>query len=216
MRRLLIAAVVGGLALVASPFARPAEAAGAVPCTGNVVNKTVNADMYVPAGAECDVWDSTVNGSITVHPGGDFAIASATVKGSINGTNPEYFYVKKTTVGGSVNLNGAQMSTYFDCPRIVGNLTVTGVSGNHLMIGECEGGTPPRVLGNVTLSNNPTNVYLRDAIVSGSALISGNTGAKWAVEDNSIANTLNCSGNAGMSWGGNNTAKAKLGQCAGF
>jgi hypothetical protein len=216
MRRLLFAAVLGGLALVADPFANTAAAGGAIACAGNITNTTINSDVYVPMGAECDVWDATINGNVTVHSNGDFDIVDATVKGSVSASNAYDVFMRRTTVGGSVTVNGGttKQAWLFQCPRIAGNLTITGLQDS-VLVKECEGGTPPRVLGNVTLSNNG-KVFFHDAIVSGSVLVSGNNGWGWGMQNNTIGGTLNCYGNADGQWGGNNTAKAKLGQCAGL
>jgi hypothetical protein len=192
LSRLLLTAMVGATVGV---VAGGQAAQAAINCPPDIINKTVQTDVNVPAGTTCTIQNSTVVGSVTVQPGAALNIFGSTIQGSVTATNPGLIQIdalapcttpdpsscaRLTRIVGSVTINGAIAGGNYICngTRIGGDLAILNSGpGSSWEIGSprCTHGANT-ITGSVTVTGNQNSVLFDNNKVGGSGEFTGNTG----------------------------------------
>jgi hypothetical protein len=188
--RIRIGSVFTLLALLTAVLS-PTPALAATECTGDLTGVTIQGNLTVPDGAECELTGSTVTGNVTVGDYAAFDSNGSTIQGKFSGDGVNAVVLGSgTVVKGSVTVSGASITFYAVNSRVNGNLTVT--SGFLSVIDSTIGG-------NLTASGNSSGIGLSFIL------------------DNTVGGNLSCDGMThGVSGSGNVVSGRMTGQCDGF
>ncbi|ADB33460.1 hypothetical protein Kfla_4429 [Kribbella flavida DSM 17836] len=103
MKRSIVAAGAGALALAGSVLAAPVAHAEERVCRGTLGAVTVD-NVRVPVGASCTLNRTTVKGTVKVESNARLSTSSARVNGNVQAEGHAHVYLYASTVGGSVQL----------------------------------------------------------------------------------------------------------------
>jgi DUF4097 and DUF4098 domain-containing protein YvlB len=103
MKRSIIVAGAGTLALAAGVFTAPVAHAEERVCRGTLGAVTID-NVRVPAGASCVLNRTTVKGTVKVERTARLSTVAARVNGNVQAEGHAHVYLYASTVGGSVQL----------------------------------------------------------------------------------------------------------------
>lgn len=170
--------------------------ANAETCNTTISDKTINANVVVPAGATCDLENVIVTGSVRVEKGA--------------------FFLVQISSSGSTQLIGDVIA--IQCGFVFLGASGRSVSvGGNVQISGCTGPSYPTV-SNATISGNfqcfnNVGCQVATSTIGGNAQINNNSGYI-ALNNNYVGGNLQCLGNAtGGSFIANAVAGNNQGQC---
>lgn len=201
MRKHLLSSVVLLAAMIAL-LAAGSAAAQTTQCSGTLPAGSYNA-VNVPAGATCQITSGTVTvaGNVTIGKGATFFVAAPVAHLVVNGSLL------------SVGANTIEVTA-----NIIGNVSVTGTTGDVIVIDSSIGST-------LSVSNSAAvGIVLSRNSVGGSFLVQNNQCFNEAncdtVAANTIGGSLVCTGNTpapnDVSGGPNTVGGNKVAQCSGL
>jgi hypothetical protein len=184
IHRGMVAAVTGGLALLALGTIVPMSAQAAVTCTpAETMTGAHNGAINVAGGQKLCMTNATQTGALTVDPNGSLSVRNSTITGSVSlfAGYTDFEFCGSWTVGGAISATGGTGTV------LIGD---TGLPGSGLSPA-CASNT---IDGAVTLDANQAGVTLAHNEIKAAVTATGNLVATNIV-GNHIAGALTCTGN---------------------
>lgn len=192
-------------------------------CNGVLGAITVD-KVNVPAGASCTLEGTRVRGDVKIARGATLLAVGARVMGNVQAEDAEAVTLRAATdvVGdvqvkrrATVVLEGAQIGGDLQIEEAGASLVATDSEiGGDLQLTKAEGATITRmrVFGDLQLVENRAALVVAESAVRGNLQIEKNAGGV-QVDDNQIAQALQCKENTPAPLGGGNIAGEKEEQC---
>ena len=179
--------------------------------------------VFVPEGAECNLFDAFVIGKVEAAPGSGLQIRNSKIIGRVLGNHAMWVQVSDSFVVGGISIVGAGDSpsgiteVYVADLTVVGTIEIVGGAGTTLI-------DRNRIIaGTITVTNNfvppflayPSQLSVRNNQVNGNMTVSRNTGPGLKqVFSNNVKGRLTCEQNEAPLEGSPNTARVIVGQCS--